>query len=104
MATYVQSPTNFSPLLGRSAARTVGLIKMGRDTVALRGTERSALLVLSQATSRNNIRTYLDRVLVEAEGEGLEEAGKVAQNFLVLQPEVEHDHVIHVVVRQQVEE
>lgn len=47
---------------------------------------------------------YLDCVRVEAKGERLQEAGEVAEDFLVLQPEVVHDHVVHVVVRQQIKE
>lgn len=48
--------------------------------------------------------SHLNRVLVEAERQSLEEAGEVAEHFLVVQPEVEHDHVIDVVVRQEVEQ
>lgn len=48
--------------------------------------------------------SHLNGVLVEAEREGLEEAGEVAEDLLVLESEVEQDHVVDVVVRQEVEE
>lgn len=54
--------------------------------------------------SAEGVLIYLNRVLVEAEGEGLEKAGEVAEDLLVLQAEVEHDHVVHVVVGQKVEQ